>query len=118
MMGRYSLDKPGLIYAHSRNEGFDPSQYRTFAPDADGIIPNTELTWFTDDATERFVEFIAKAWPREHLEENLKFIADSLGPNRDEHPRDTIRRYLATGFYKARGHHAQHARSRNPHAAR
>jgi type II restriction/modification system DNA methylase subunit YeeA len=99
-MGRYSLDTPGLIYAWSRNEDFDPSQYRTFPADTDGIIPITELAWFSDDATERFVEFIAKAWPREHLEENLKFIADSLGPNRDEHPRDTIRRYLATGFYK------------------
>jgi len=100
MMGRYSLDKPGLVYAQSRNEGFDPTQYRTFLADADGIIPVTELAWFSDDATERFVEFIAEAWPREHLEENLKFIADSLGPNRDEHPRDTIRRYLGTAFFK------------------
>jgi type II restriction/modification system DNA methylase subunit YeeA len=100
MMGRYSLDKLGLVYARSCNEGFDPSQYGTFPADADGIIPVTELAWFPDDATERFVEFIAKAWPREHLEQNLKFIADSLGPNRDEHPRDTIRRYLATGFFK------------------
>jgi hypothetical protein len=100
MMGRYSLDKRGLVYAHCGNEGFDPSQYRTFPADVDGIIPITELAWFPDDATERFIEFIGKAWPGEHLEENLKFIADSLGPNRDEHPRDTIRRYLATGFYK------------------
>ena len=100
MMGRYSLDKPGLIYAHSRNEGFDASQYPTFPADADGIIPITELAWFPDDATERFVEFIGKAWPAEHLEENLKFIADSLGANRDEHPRDTIRRYLSQNFYK------------------
>jgi hypothetical protein len=100
MVGRYSLDKPGLVYAHSRNEGFDASQYQTFPADADGIIPITELAWFPDDATERFVEFIGKAWPAEHLEENLKFIADSLGANRDEHPRDTIRRYLSQNFYK------------------
>ena len=40
------------------------------------------------------------AWPKEHLEENLKFIADSLGPTSNEQPRDTIRRYFATGFYK------------------
>jgi hypothetical protein len=100
MMGRYSLDKPGLVYAHSRNEGFDASQYQTFPADADGIIPITELAWFPDDATERFVEFIGKAWPMEHLEENLQFIADSLGANRDEHPRDTIRRYLSQNFYK------------------
>ena len=44
------------------------------------------------------------AWPKEHLEENLKFVADSLGPSKGEQPRDTIRRYLATGFYK---HHLQ-----------
>ena len=101
MMGRYSLDKPGLIYAHSGNQGFDPAQYATFAADEDGIIPLFETDWgFADDATNRLVEFISVAWPREHLEENLKFIADSLGPNGTEQPRDTIRRYFATGFYK------------------
>ena len=101
MMGRYSLDKPGLIYAHGGNQGFDPSQYKTFRADDDGIVPLLETDWgIRDDATNRFVEFIGVAWPKEHLEENLKFIADSLGPTSDEQPRDTIRRYLATGFYK------------------
>jgi type II restriction/modification system DNA methylase subunit YeeA len=100
MMGRYSLDKPGLMYAHSGNKGFDPNQYQTFPADADGIIPIMETDWFPDDASNRLVEFIRVAWPKEHLEENLTFIADSLSPNRDEQPRDTIRRYLATGFYK------------------
>ena len=101
MMGRYSLDKPGLIYAHSGNVGFDPSQYKTFPADEDGIVPLLETDWgIQDDAANRIVEFIGVAWPKEHLEENLKFIADSLGPTKDEQPRDTIRRYLATGFYK------------------
>jgi hypothetical protein len=101
MMGRYSLDKPGLIYAHAGNVGFDPNQYKTFPADDDGIIPLLETDWgIRDDAVNRIVEFISVAWPKEHLEENLKFIADSLGPARNERPRDTIRRYLATGFYK------------------
>ncbi len=104
MMGRYSLDKPGLIYAHSGNKGFDPSQYKTFPADPDGIVPLTETDWFPDDAANRVVEFIGVAWPKEHLEENLKFVADSLGPREGEQPRDTIRRYLATGFFK---HHLQ-----------
>ena len=43
-MGRYSLDKPGLIYAHSGNRGFDPSQYETFPADDDGIIPSSRPT--------------------------------------------------------------------------
>lgn len=101
MMGRYSLDKPGLIYAHSGNLGFDSSQYKTFRADDDGIIPLLETDWgIRDDATNRFVEFIGVAWPKEHLEENLKFVAESLGPNNGEQARATIRRYLASGFYK------------------
>jgi type II restriction/modification system DNA methylase subunit YeeA len=100
MMGRYSLDKPGLVYAHSGNKDFDPSQYQIFPADDDGIIPMMEIDWFSDDASNRLVEFIRLAWPKERLAENLTFIADSLGPNRDEQPRETIRRYLATGFYK------------------
>jgi SAM-dependent methyltransferase len=101
LMGRYSLDRPGLIYAHSGNQGFDPSQYRTFRADDDGLIPLLEADWgIRDDATNRIVEFIGVAWPKEHMEENLKFIADSLGPTNGEQPRETIHRYLSTGFYK------------------
>jgi type II restriction/modification system DNA methylase subunit YeeA len=101
MMGRYSLDKPGLVYARSSNQGFDPGQYRTFRADDDGIIPLLETDWgVRDDATNRLAEFVGVAWPKERLEENLKFIADSLGPNSGEQPRQTIRHYLATGFYK------------------
>ena len=100
MMGRYSLDKPGLIYAHGENNGFDPSRYTTFPADQDGIVPLMETEWFPDDATNRFVEFISIAWPKDHLEENLTFVSDSLSPNRNEQPLDTIRRYFATGFFK------------------
>jgi Eco57I restriction-modification methylase len=100
MMGRYSLDEPGLIYANSGNEGFDPAKYSTFPSDEDGIVPLTDYEWFGDDATHRFVEFIGVAWPNEHLQENLKFVAESLGGKRGDQPRDTIRRYLSGGFYK------------------
>jgi len=100
MMGRYSLDEPGLVYAHSGNDGFDPSRYSSFPADDDGIVPITDTEWFDDDAAHRFEKFIATAWPEKHLDENLRFIAESIGPKRNESPRDTIRRYLASGFYK------------------
>jgi hypothetical protein len=100
-MGRYSLDKAGLIYAGSGNQGFDHTQYSRFQADSDGILPLFETDWgLREDAVNRFVEFIGVAWSHEHLEENLKFIADSLGPTSGEQPRGTIRSYLATGFYK------------------
>ncbi|MBL7204808.1 MAG: BREX-1 system adenine-specific DNA-methyltransferase PglX [Desulfobacteraceae bacterium] len=122
IMGRYSLDQPGLIYAHSGNNQFweiyhekhnqpNPTQnnshssnscdsWSTYPPDQDGIIPITDTDWFPDDAANRFIEFISVAWPKEHLEENLKFVAESLGPKRGEAPRETIRRYISTGFFK------------------
>ena len=98
MMGRYSLDQPGLIYAHSGNEGFDPSKYKTFPADDDGIIPI--MDWFPDDATNRFVEFLKVAWSPETLDENLKFITDSLKPKNNAVPINTIQRYLNAGFFK------------------
>jgi type II restriction/modification system DNA methylase subunit YeeA len=100
MMGRYSLDAPGLIYAHSGNEGFDPSQYTTFPADDDGILPLTDTEWFEDDACNRLIEFISKAWPEEHLEDNLTFVAENLSANNNESSRDTLRRYLNDKFFK------------------
>jgi type II restriction/modification system DNA methylase subunit YeeA len=100
MMGRYSLDKPGLIYAGSGNNGFTSSQYKTFPADQDGITPLTDMVWFDDDVINRVIEFVAVVWPKEHLEGNLTFIAESLGANKGEQPRETICRYLAQDFYK------------------
>ena len=74
MMGRYSLDEPGLIYAHSGNAGFDASRYITFPADSDGIVPLTDKEWFDDDACHRFIEFMSTAWDATHLEENLTFL--------------------------------------------
>jgi hypothetical protein len=100
MMGRYSLDKQGLIYANSGNEGFDPSRYASFPADDDGIIPLTDTEWFEDDAANRLVKFISIAWDKAHLEENLTFLAGNLFPKKNESSHETIRRYLCTKFFK------------------
>lgn len=100
IMGRYSLDEPGLIYAHSGNQGFDPNRYRRFPADKDGILPITDTDWFEDDAANRVVEFISVAWDKRHLEENLNFLAVNLSPKRGESSRDTIRRHLADKFFQ------------------
>ena len=100
MMGRYSLDEPGLIYAHSGNVGFDAARYTTFPADSDGIIPLTQNDWFEDDATHRLVKFISVAWDAGHLEENLTFLANNLSPKKNESSRETLRRYLCDSFFK------------------
>jgi type II restriction/modification system DNA methylase subunit YeeA len=100
MMGRYSLDEPGLIYAHAGNAGFDPTRYRTFPADADGIVPITDELWFEDDAANRIREFLLAVWGAETLDENLAWLAESLGQKANETPQETIRRYLAGSFFK------------------
>jgi type II restriction/modification system DNA methylase subunit YeeA len=100
MMGRYSLDAPGLIYAHSGNEGFDPSQYTTFPADDDNVIPLLDGDWFPDDITERLKEFLKAAFSPEHYEENLTYLEDGLFPgNETARKRKTIRDYFLKDFY-------------------
>ena len=100
MMGRYSLDEPGLIYAQSGNIGLDTSRYSRFPTDADGIIPITDESWFEDDAAERMREFVKVVWGAEAQVENMEWLADSLGRKAGESADEAIRRYLSTSFYK------------------
>jgi type II restriction/modification system DNA methylase subunit YeeA len=100
MMGRYSLDSPGLIYAHAGNVGFDASRYTTFPADADGIVPLTDELWFEDDAASRIREFLLAVWGADTLSENMAWLAESLGAKVSETPEETIRRYLADKFFK------------------
>jgi len=101
MMGRYSLDEPGLIYAHAGNVGFDPCRYeKKFPADADGIVPLTDEPWFTEDAASRVREFLRAVWGPDTLEENMAWLAESLGVKGSETPDETIRRYLADKFFK------------------
>jgi hypothetical protein len=100
MMGRYSLDEPGLIYAHAGNVGFEPGRYATFPADADGIVPITDELWFADDACSRIREFLRAVWGSDTLEENMAWLAESLGTKVSETPDETIRRYIADKFFK------------------
>ncbi len=117
IMGRYSLDREGLVYAHSGNNGFKKlvaeDAYKTFPADDDGIVPLADEEWlFDDDATTRFREFVKTVWGdsllengRSALQENLDFVAESLSlnaikPKKGESSMDTIRRYFSTQFYK------------------
>ena len=109
MMGRYSLDREGLVYAHAGNEGFsklvEEGAYQTFLADDDGIIPMLDEPWFGDDATNRFRDFVKTVWGEDNLQENLDFVAQSLclygiKPKKTEGALETIRRYLSTQFYK------------------
>jgi len=99
MMGRYSLDKPGLILADAGDTLANyvakvgkPLERLRFAPDEDGIIPVLDGEWFEDDVVERAREFLRATFGKATLGENLRFIEESLGKD--------LRKYFLTDFYK------------------
>ncbi len=124
MFGRYSLDKEGLIYAggdfdkvykkyKGENGGWaGASQVNytvlndngkeidlSFEVDNDNVIPITDEAYFGDDIVERFKKFISVVYGKETLNENLDFIAETLGKKGTETSEDTIRRYFVNDFF-------------------
>ena len=101
MLGRYSLDKDGLILA---NQGDTLANYLaqvpnpTFTPDADNVLPITDDEYFDDDIVGSFVEWVRAAYGEETLEENLRYVADTLGGKGS--PRQVIRDYFVKEFYR------------------
>lgn len=94
MFGRYSLSYPGLAYAGGQ---WVNDRYSNYQPDRDGIIPICDDEYFEDDVVSRFVRFIEIVYGKQSLEDNLRFIADSLGGKGAS--RDVIRDYFLNGFY-------------------
>lgn len=98
MLGRYSLDQEGLVYAGGE---FDLSKYTTFKADEDNIIPILDESYFEDDIVSRFIEFVKVTFGEESLKENIEYIATTLDEkNGKSNPKETIRKYFLTSFYK------------------
>lgn len=89
MMGRYSIDHPGLILA---NQGDGVVEYEKLVPnsrfevDDDGIIPlMSSMTDFADNATVRFKKWMSVVFGEDTLVENLNFIEAALGKSLDDY---------------------------------
>ena len=96
MFGRYSLDTEGLTYAGG---DWNASKYKTFLPDADGIIPITDEEYLGDDIVTRLCSWLKVVYGEDTLEENLDFIAKALG-GRGNSSREIIRSYFLKDFFK------------------
>lgn len=95
ILGRYSLDTPGLAYAGGE---WDSTKYKTFRPDEDNIIPITDEAYFDDDMVGRFTDWLSAVYGKDTLQENLKFMAEALGKKGDS-PREALRKYFLTDFF-------------------
>ena len=98
MLGRYSLNKEGLILAN-KGESFDDYLQKviksekvcSFLPDADNIIPILDNEWFEDDIVNKFYLFLKITFGEKDYNKNLAFIEEQMGKN--------IRRYFTKEFY-------------------
>lgn len=92
-MGRFSVDKPGLIIASQGQKIQDldlPAQ--TIEIDDDGIIPIImEPDFFANDLTKRIEDAIKTLFEKDGYYENLKFIENTLGM--------TLREWLFKNLY-------------------
>lgn len=95
IFGRYSVDCEGICYAGGK---WDDEKYRTIIPDRDNLLPICDDDYFEDDLTIRIMDFVRQVYGEETLEENLQFIAESLGG--EGTPKQIIRNYLLYEFYE------------------
>ena len=96
VMGRYSLDIPGLAYAGGN---WDGSKYVTYQPDDDGIVPIYRGIGMDDGLTARLIKLMKHIYGEESYRENMEFIADALGKKTNESAEETLNRYLNDGFF-------------------
>ena len=114
IMGRYSINKSGLIIANSDDilelsenkfivKGTDGEIRQEieskFLPDEFGIIPITDEKDFSNDIVERVKEFVKFVYGEESLKDNLNFIAEALGNKDNKSSEEIIRTYFLKDFY-------------------
>ena len=101
-MGRYSIDKPGLIIASQHQdlneiglkvEGLDNGTEGRLQIDDDGIIPILDVEYFADDMTVRIEQAVKTIFGEESYQENLSYINNNLGKCK------SLREYLFKDFY-------------------
>ena len=115
IMGRYSIDKNGLIMANSddvlissdslllikdregniRHEIENPR----FLPDDFGIIPITSENVFANDIVTKVFEFVKALYGEENFEENINFICEALGKKENDSCENILRNYFIKDFY-------------------
>lgn len=86
-MGRYSVDRPGLIIASQHQdlnalglkvEGIDNGAEGRLLIDDDGIVPILEGEYFSDDMTVRIEGAIKTLFGEANFQENLKYLEQKL----------------------------------------
>ena len=96
LMGRYSLEQEGLVYAGGY---FDRNKFADYVDD-DGILPIYQFIGINDGLTLSICKLVKCVYGDTYYRENLDFIANALGRKTEEGAEEAINRYLNDDFYK------------------
>lgn len=93
LLGRYSIERPGLVIAnqgqHPEDLDFEP---KVITIDDDGIIPIIEeADFFADDMAQRVEAAVESLFGKEKKEDNLRVIRNAIGMD--------LRKYFFDKFY-------------------
>nr|WP_246439670.1 BREX-1 system adenine-specific DNA-methyltransferase PglX [Bacillus benzoevorans] len=96
LLGRYSLDSEGVVYAGG---DWDNKHYSTFNPLPDGIINFTDTVYFENDVIVRLREFLSVAFSSDTVDENMQWLAEALEMKKGEDAEARLRRYFLDEFF-------------------
>ncbi len=97
LMGRYSLDVPGLAYAGG---DWDHTRYQTFQPVSDGVVLFTDDRYFESDVISRLEEFLTVLYGPDTVGENMQWLADRVDRRAEDDAVTRLRRYFMQEFFK------------------
>ena len=95
LMGRYSLEQEGLIYAGGE---FNFDKYGDYV-DQDGVLHIYKFVGMNDGLTQSIIDMVSRVYGEDTLEENLNFIANALDSKSGKSSREILNDYLNEGFY-------------------
>jgi type II restriction/modification system DNA methylase subunit YeeA len=96
VLGRYSLDVAGLAYAGGE---WDWNKYTSFMPNKHGIqLLNGECD-FEVELVVKLRQFLTAAFGDYTAEDNMIWLAESLGLRKDETAEERLRRYFFDEFF-------------------
>ncbi len=96
VMGRYSLDKSGVVYAGGK---WDDTQYQTYHPDDDGIVPIYRGIGMKNGLTAQLLGLLKLIYGEDSYRQNIDFMADAIGRKNNESSEEALNRYLNDGFF-------------------
>lgn len=96
VFGRYSLD---YFFVIGDSKNIFKRDYKTFSPNEDNLILISSEEYFEDDIYNLFLRFMNSIFDVEFIEENLKFICESLS-YKGMNYRENIIQYFLKDFFK------------------